>query len=251
MLSNIYLHVLDRLWTRDRAPRGTLVRYADDFVVMCHTREAFGQAEARIRVILERLDLELHPEKTRRVDLYDGKEGFDFFGCHLHKHLSGPVLQRTGKRPYYFQRWPSHRAMCSVRQRVRELPPRSRCHTDLRAVIADINLVVRGWGNYFRTSNVARKFVSLDDFVVRRLRSLRLKRKGRQLRPGEAGVWTREYFEHLGLCRLRGTISDPGKPPGRRPRNAGADGSPVSHVRQIRTHGLNGGLDLLYPHRIA
>jgi retron-type reverse transcriptase len=63
---------------------GTLVRYADDFVVMCRTRKECEQAEERVRVILKRLGLELHPEKTRRVELYDGKEGFDFLGCHLH-----------------------------------------------------------------------------------------------------------------------------------------------------------------------
>ena len=54
---------------------------------MCHTKSACEQAEARIRVILEHLGLELHPDKTRRVELYDGKQGFDFLGCHLHKRL--------------------------------------------------------------------------------------------------------------------------------------------------------------------
>ena len=67
----------------------------------------------------------------------------------------------------------------------------------------------------------------------------------------DSGGSPREYFEHLGHYRLRGTISGQGKPPGRRPRHAGADGSPVSRVRKIRTHGLNGGLDLLYPHRVV
>ena len=68
------------------------MRYADDFVVMCRTTKACEQAEERIRVILERLGLELHPEKTRRVELSDGKEGFDFLGCHLHKRMSGRDL---------------------------------------------------------------------------------------------------------------------------------------------------------------
>ena len=98
MLSNIDLHVLDELWTRKSAPRGTLVRYADDFVVMCRTKSACEQAETRIRTILARLGLELHPEKTRRVELYDGKEGFDFLGCHLHKRLSGSIWERSRKR---------------------------------------------------------------------------------------------------------------------------------------------------------
>jgi group II intron reverse transcriptase/maturase len=209
LLSNIYLHVLDVLWTRHSAPLGTLVRYADDFVVMCRTAKQCEQAEARIRVILTRLGLELHPDKTRRVELYNGKQGFDFLGCHLHKRLSGRVLEQYGRRTYYLHRWPSQRSMQRIRQRVKELTPSGRCHADLREVIADLNPVLRGWGNYFKTGNAAKRFIQLDEYVSRRLRSLRLKRKGRHLRPGEAERWTRESFWNLGLHRLRGTIQYP------------------------------------------
>jgi len=209
LLSNIYLHVLDTLWMRQSAPFGTLVRYCDDFVVMCRSRRACEQAEARIRVILQRLGLELHPGKTRRVNLYDGKEGFDFLGCHLHKRMSGRLWERDHKRLYFLQRWPSQRSMQRVRQRVKELTPRSRCHADIRAVIADLNPVLRGWGNYFRTGNAGQRFCSIDSYVVRRLQALRVARKGRNLRPGEVEGWTREYFEGLGLHRLRGTICYP------------------------------------------
>lgn len=209
LLSNIYLHVLDVLWTRHSAPLGTLVRYCDDFVVMCRSRRACEQAEVRIRMIMQRLGLELHPEKTRRVELYDGKQGFDFLGCHLHKRLSGKLLEEQGKRLYFLQRWPSRRSMQRIRQRVKELTPSQRCHADLRAVIADLNPVLRGWGQYFRTGNAAKQFVQIDRYVEDRLRTLRVKRKGRNLRPGEATQWTRDYFENLGLIRLRGTIRYP------------------------------------------
>jgi group II intron reverse transcriptase/maturase len=209
LLSNIYLHVLDVLWTRHSAPLGTLVRYADDFVVMCRARSACEQAEERIRVILGRLGLELHPDKTRRVELFDGKEGYDFLGCHLHKRLSGRLWEATGRKLYFLQRWPSQRSMQRIRQRVKELTLRSRCHADLREVIADLNPVLRGWGNYFRTGNAAKRFVQLDTYVWRRLRRLRLARKGRHLRPGEAERWTRESFWNLGLHRLQGTIRYP------------------------------------------
>ena len=212
MLSNIYLHVLDVLWTRHSAPLGTLVRYADDFVVMCRTRKQCEQAEERVRVILGRLGLELHPEKTRRVELYDGKEGFDFLGCHLHKRLSGKLLEEKGERLYFLQRWPSPRSMQRIRQRVKELTPRSRCHADLREVIDDLNPVLRGWGNYFATGNAHKHFVQVDHYVVDRLRTLKVKRKGRSLRPGETRAWTREYFENVGLVRLRGTIRYPERP---------------------------------------
>jgi group II intron reverse transcriptase/maturase len=212
LLSNIYLHVLDVLWTRHSAPLGTLVRYADDFVVMCRTKKDCEQAEARIGVILTRLGLELHPDKTRRVELSDGKQGFDFLGCHLHKRMSGTIWERRRQSVYFLNRWPSQRSMQRIRQRVKELTPRSRCHADLRDVIADLNPVLRGWGQYFRTGNAARKFIGVDDFVVRKLRDLRVERKGRNLRPGETRTWTREYFEKLGLYRLRGTIRYPERP---------------------------------------
>jgi RNA-directed DNA polymerase len=97
--------------------------------------------------------------------------------------------------------------MKRVRERIKELTLRSQCHADIRTVIASVNTVLRGWGNYFKSGNAARQFISVDDHVVRRLRALRFKRKGRHLRPGDARGWTREYFEHLGLYRLRGTIS--------------------------------------------
>jgi group II intron reverse transcriptase/maturase len=212
LLSNIFLHALDVLWTRHGSPLGTLVRYCDDFVVMCRTAKDCERAEARIRDILKRLGLELHPDKTRRVELYDGKEGFDFLGCHLHKRMSGRLWERKRQRLYFLQRWPSRRSMQRVRQRVKELTPRSRCHADIRTVIADLNPVLRGWGNYFRTGNAARQFNSVDGLVERRLRALRLARKGRNVRPGEAAGWTREYFENLGLHRLRGTICYPEQP---------------------------------------
>jgi RNA-directed DNA polymerase len=212
LLSNIYLHVLDVLWTRHSAPLGTLVRYADDFVVMCKTRKQCEQAQARIRVILERLGLELHPDKTRRVELYDGKQGFDFLGCHLHKRMSGSLWEKKRQRLYFLQRWPSSCAMKQVRQRVKELTPRSRCHADLRDVIADLNPVLRGWGNYFRTGNASRRFNQLDGYVWRRLLSLRMHRKGRSLRPGDVAGWRRDYFHDLGLIRLQGTIRYPDAP---------------------------------------
>jgi RNA-directed DNA polymerase len=132
-----------------RFPRATRL------VVMCRTRKDCEQAEERIRVILMRLGLELHSDRTRRVVLFDGKEGFDFLGCHLHKRLSGKLWEEEGKRLYFLQRWPSRRSMQRIRQRVKELTPGSRCHADLRDIIADLNPVLRGWGNYFRTGNAA------------------------------------------------------------------------------------------------
>ncbi|WP_420814249.1 group II intron reverse transcriptase/maturase [Polyangium fumosum] len=210
LLSNIYLHVLDAAWERHGAHLGVLVRYADDFVVMCRTGSSCEQAEKRVREVLARLGLELHPEKTRRVDLSLGKEGFDFLGCHLRKRMSGPIWERQRKRVYFLQRWPSQRSMKRVRQRVKSLTGRNRNGVkDVRALIRDLNPVLLGWGNYFRTGNAAAKFGFVDRYVERRLRRFLMKRKGRNLRAGEIATWTSDFFHTHGLHRLRGTIQYP------------------------------------------
>ena len=209
LLSNIYLHVLDLMWQRDGAQYGTLVRYADDFVVMCRTKKDIERAEKRVKQAMTRLGLELHPEKTRTLDLSWGKEGFDFLGCYLRKRFSGPAWMKTRTRLYFLQRQPSLRSMKRIQQRVKELTPNNRCHVDPRDIIARLNPVLRGWGNYFATGNASEKFVEIDRYVIRRLRRLRVRRKGRHLKAGEARAWTREYFEAFGLVRLRGTIRYP------------------------------------------
>ena len=211
LLSNIYLHVLDSVWTRRYAHLGTLVRYADDFVVMCRTRKACEEAERRIGEILKRLKLEVHPDKTRRVELSWGKQGFDFLGCHLRKVLSGKIWERERRRVYFLQRWPSQRSMKRVRQRVKELTTRKwNWVKDVRVLIAKLNPVLQGWGNYFRTGNAADKFTTVDRYVCWRLKRFLIERKGRNLRAGEADKWTRGFFEALGLHRLSGTIRYPG-----------------------------------------
>ena len=209
LLSNIYLHVLDTVWTRRHAHLGVLVRYADDFVVLCDTKAACEQAEQRVRDIFARLGLELHPDKTRQVDLSRGREGFDFLGCHVRKRMSGPLWDQAHRRVYFLQRWPSLRAMRRIRQRVKTCTSRGVCHRDLRETIAQLNPVLRGWGAYFRTGNAAIKFGQVDDYVAWRLRRLLVKRHGRALRPGQAARWTPDFFHALGLTRLRGTIRYP------------------------------------------
>ncbi len=210
LLSNIYLHYLDAVWQHRCSQVGKLVRYADDFVVRCRTAEGAEEAERRVRIIFERLKLALHPEKTRTVDLTDGKGGFDFLGCQLCMRLSGRVLERSGLRRYYLQRWPSRRSMQRVRARVKELTDRKwQGVKDVQAVIARLNPVLRGWANYFRTGNAARKFNHLDTYVYRRLHRFMVQRRGRSLRAGQAATWTREWFWGHGLHRLRGTVRYP------------------------------------------
>ena len=209
LLSNIYLHAFDRAFCGRSDV--VLVRYADDFVLLCRSERQAKAALEEAGQVLVSLGLELHPDKTRVVDLREGREGFDFLGCHLRARVSGRLLER-GIRRYYLHRWPSQRSLKRVRSRVRDLTDRRRRAgmKDIREVIRDLNPVLRGWGNYFRTGNAALKFVQLDLWVARRLKRLLIKRHGRNLRPGQADRWTTNWFWDHGLHRLGGTIRYPG-----------------------------------------
>jgi RNA-directed DNA polymerase len=209
LLSNIYLHAFDRAFSERGV--GTLVRYADDWVALCLTEEEAIEALRVAREILGGLGVELHPEKTRIVDLREGREGFDFLGCHFHARVSGRMLER-GIRRYYLHRWPSARAMKRIRVKIKILTDRRRNAgmKDIRDVIAVLNPVLRGWGNYFRTGNAADKFIQIDRHVAWRLKRLMISRKGRNLHAGEVDQWTRQWFVGLGLHQLMGTIRYPG-----------------------------------------
>ena len=208
LLSNIYLHAFDRAFVARGV--GTLVRYADDWVALCRSER---EARAALQIageILGDLGLGLHPDKTKVVDLRKGREGFDFLGCHFRARVSGRLLER-GICRYYLHRWPSLRAMKRIREKVKAMTGRNRVGIkDVRELIADLNPLLRGWGNYFRTGNAADKFRQIDRYVAWRLKRLLVKRKGRNLRAGEAAAWTEDWFVGLGLHRLLGTIRYPG-----------------------------------------
>ena len=116
LLANIALHVLDEEWQRSGRHLGVLIRYADDYVIVCATRQRAEEAQRRSAAILGRLGLRLHPDKTRIVHLEGGTDGFDFLGFHHHLVESWKWRGR-----WYLHRWPSDRAMASIRSKVREL----------------------------------------------------------------------------------------------------------------------------------
>jgi group II intron reverse transcriptase/maturase len=207
LLANIYLHELDTAWEAKYAHLGTLVRYADDFVVLCRSKTHAEEARQRLGEILNRLRLKLHPDKTRVVEMGLGKEGFEFLGCHLR------VVRSHFKGRNYLFRWPSPRAMNAIRSRIRDLTARRRRAgmKDILEVIRDLTPVLRGWGNYFRTGNASLKFQQVDKYVNRRLVAL-LKRRGGKQRDGfRTKEWTIPHFvrDH-NLYRLIGTIRYPG-----------------------------------------
>ena len=208
LLSNIYLHAFDR--AMNERSTGALVRYADDWVVLCRSEREARAALQTAREILADLGLQLHPEKTRIVDLREGREGFDFLGWHFRARVSGRLLER-GVRRHYLHRWPSQRAMKRIRQKVKARTGRNRTGVgDIQVVINELNPILRGWGNYFRTGNAADKFIDIDRYAAWRLKRLMIKRQGPNLRAGQAERWTRPWFVSLGLHQLMGTIRYPG-----------------------------------------
>jgi RNA-directed DNA polymerase len=226
LLSNIYLHLLDRLWAKKCGSLGVLIRYADDFVVMCTTESKAKEALRQVQFVMSKLGLVLHPEKTRMVNLGRGKESFIFLGCTIRKKRS---IQRNPRR-YYTQRWPSPKAMKRVRKRVHELTDARQSGKDVKQIIAELNPVLRGWGHYFRTGNAERKFNQLDSYVYRRLVGWMSRRGGQ--RRGRLEKWTHDRFVAMGLYRLRGTVKYPAQAAQRR--------SSVSRVQENCTHGLKG-----------
>ncbi len=230
LLANIYLHDLDRIWEQRCNHLGRLVRYSDDFVVMCKTESQAKEAQGRVGIIMERLGLMLHSEKTRIVDLRRGKEGFTFLGCMIRKRRS---IQRA-PHLHFMQRWPSPKAMKRVRERVHDLTDARRSGVkDVKVIIASMNPVLRGWGNYFRTGNADREFQRIDEYAYGRLVRW-MQRRGGQRTRYRMEAWPRERLhEEMGLHRLRGTVRYPAQATPQRPS--------VSRVRETRTHGVKGG----------
>jgi RNA-directed DNA polymerase len=206
LLANIYLDVLDRIWERRCGQLGKLVRYADDAVVFCRSRADAEESLRRIGIIMEKLGLKLHPEKTRIVELGLGKEGFVFLGCYL------CIVRLHFKGREYLFRWPSPRAMNRIRATIRALTDRRRWAglKDIRQVVDVLNPRLRGWGNYFRTGNASAKFQQVDRYVNQRLVRLLPCVRDRRRRSFALREWTPARFARdFGLHRLVGTVRYP------------------------------------------
>ncbi len=154
----------------------------------------------RFKVRMEQVGLRLHPDKTRIVRLTRGEDGFDFLGFH-HRMIQSSKWRGR----YYLQKWPSARAMASIRAKIRDRTTPSRASWDLNDVVADLNPVLRGWGAYFRHGNSTRKFAAVDGFVHQRMARLASHKYGlRGIR-----ITTRfnyEWMTSLGIHRLNGTV---------------------------------------------
>jgi group II intron reverse transcriptase/maturase len=181
LLANIYLHVLDRHWILECAHLGKLIRYCDDFVIVCRTESQAKQAMREVETILGRLSLKLHPEKTRVVD--PKKECFDFLGFSFCKWES----PKSGKIAPYA--WPGKKAMKRARARLKELTAVKWLRIPLPEIVRWLNEVIVGWRNYFAFGNGSRQFQALDNYV--RMRLLRFFRR----KMGSRAKGVRQRFE--------------------------------------------------------
>ena len=203
LLANIALHVLDEAWRQDGQRLGQLVRYCDDFVVLCPTRERAEHARVLAAQALEPLGLHLHSDKTRIVCLRNGEQGFDFLGFH---HRMVESSKRRGR--YWMNKWPSARAMSSIRAKIRGLTSPRRVGLPLNVVVEELNPVLRGWGAYFRQGNSSAKFGAIDSYVHERVAIL-ASRKHQRSGFNWTDRYTRSWLGDLGIHRLQGTVRYP------------------------------------------
>jgi group II intron reverse transcriptase/maturase len=200
LLANIALHTLDEAWAGGGRRLGTLVRYCDDFVVLCATRWQAEQARELVAAILDAVGLRLHPQKTRIAHLQRGAEGFDFLGFH---HRMRESWKQRGR--WYLHKWPSRRAMASIKAKIRDRTDRRFARLPLEYAVENVNHVVRGWGNYFRYGNSADKFGEIDGYVRERLAILASAKHGLQGRNW-VSRFDYEWTTQLGVYRLSGTV---------------------------------------------
>jgi RNA-directed DNA polymerase len=182
LLANIYLDPLDHLLA---ACGVEMVRYADDFVLLCRSEEEAKAALARVQTWVAENGLTLHPEKTRLVDATQ-PGGFDFLGYHF-------------ERAY---RWPRRKALDKLKDKVRQLTPRQN-GVSMDATIAKLNDTLRGWFGYFKHSHRT-TFPKVDSYIRGRLRSILRKRAGKRGRGRgmDHHTWRNHYFTELGLFSL-------------------------------------------------
>jgi RNA-directed DNA polymerase len=186
LLSNIYLNPLDH----QMAAQGyQMVRYADDFVMLCRSQAEAEQALAVVRQWCEVEGLTLHPVKTRIVDVRT--EGFDFLGYRFQTTRQGRLA-----------RWPRKKSEQKFKATIRAKTKRKNGHS-LQAILATVNETLRGWFGYFKHS-CRTTFSALDQWIRMRLRSILRKRAGRsgRGRGRDHQRWPNAYFAEQGLYSL-------------------------------------------------
>ena len=180
--------------------RGVRLPPATHLVILCRTESDAKQAYTWLQRTAQALHLKVHPDKSRVLHVGDGAEGFDFLGFH-HRMVRS---WKTGR--LFCHRWPSRRAMASVRAKVKKITaPPDRLKWPMDALIKELNPVLRGWGNYFRWGNSTRKFTQVDSYVRERLALYDSKKRGKSGRRW-ATLHTYASFKDIGLHQLSGSV---------------------------------------------
>lgn len=189
LLANLYLDPLDHLM---EAKGFMMIRYADDFVVLCSSEKEAHRAMEQIKGWIRSVGLRLHSDKTRVVDMRKAGFGFDFLGYHFER-------TRHSKR---ISRWPRKKSMQRLKDKIRRWT--RRCNgNSLEQIIESINLILRGWFEYYKHSHKW-TFPWLDRWVRMRLRSILRKRAGGRGRGRglDNNRWPNTFFTALGLFSL-------------------------------------------------
>jgi len=197
LLSNLYLHILDRIWERKNLQQrlgARIVRYADDIVILCRRGQS-EQAMTVLRQILERLELTLNEAKTKIVNAFKGK--FDFLGFTLWMGKS----RKSGKLYPHVQ--PSKKSLKKIKDRVTVLTKRVTTVKPLEGIVQEVNATVRGWVGYFHYRNCSKVLTHVKGHVEERLRTnLRKRHKIKDRGTGYALFKNRELYEKYGLYKV-------------------------------------------------
>ena len=164
LLANVYLNTLDRLWEKYGLTHGILVRYADDTVIICKNKKSANHALALLQYIMGKLDLKLHPVKTKIVCMWDGKEGFDFLGMH-HRRMTTET--RQGSRFQETYQYPSRKAMKKMKTAIKSsVNSRSLLVAREDDLIKHLNPKITGWKNYYTTKTSDKWMQALDWYII-------------------------------------------------------------------------------------
>ena len=196
LLANIYLDYLDSKWEKHYSHLGKLIRFADDFVIVCKNYKDVSHSYSTIKLIMSRLELELNTEKTRIINLWEGKEGFVFLGFENRKVKMKSI---NGRIYYALEQWICKEKQKVIKEKVKETLKDATLYQDLEVVINRLNLKVVGWRNYYGLSP-QRVLLKLDKYILMRL-VLWYNRK-KQKRKRYKYYERMKLFEELGLKRV-------------------------------------------------
>lgn len=186
LLSNIYLNYLDTVWMKKFTHLGELVRYADDLVILCKSKQQALESIQVVKSIMSKLDLTISKEKSKLVNIWDDKEGFDFLGFHNRKF---PVFNKGGSKFFILAHIPSKKAMKNMRRKIKEFTePRSKLYWDMQDMIGGLNRKITGFRNYYLLSPIAKRWLNrIDWYVLERLTLFWNKKKNKRKKHARIG----------------------------------------------------------------